>query len=51
MKKLIDIDDSVVKDLKRLALEDDKDLKKYIQDLLTKHAKTTKVIKNGIRKK
>ena len=34
MKKLIDIPDSIVKDLKILAVKNDKDLKNYIQDLI-----------------
>jgi hypothetical protein len=41
MKKLIDIPDEIVQDLKILAVRQDKDLKNYIQDLLVK------VVKNG----
>lgn len=37
MKKLIDIPDSIVKDLKILAVKNDKDLKNYIQDLISRH--------------
>lgn len=34
MEKLITIPDDIVKDLKHLAVDADKDLKTYIQDLL-----------------
>jgi len=34
MKKLIDIPDEIVKDLKKLAIDADKDLKNFIQDHL-----------------
>lgn len=37
MRKLIDIDDEIVKDLKIMAIESNKDLKNYIQDLLLAH--------------
>jgi len=37
MRKLIDIPDSIVKDLKILAVKNDKDLKNYIQDLISRH--------------
>jgi len=37
MRKLIDIKDEDVLPLKILAVKADKDLKNYIQDLLTKH--------------
>jgi hypothetical protein len=39
MKKLIDIPDEIVKDLKILAINDDKDLKNYLQDLIIEHVK------------
>lgn len=39
MRKLIDIPEDIVKPLKIKAIEADKDLKNYIQDLLIKHAK------------
>ena len=35
MKKLIDIPDEIVKDLKKLAIDENKDLKNFIQDHLT----------------
>jgi hypothetical protein len=34
MKKLIDIPEEILKDLKILAVKDGKDLKNYIQDIL-----------------
>lgn len=34
MKKLIDIPDEIVKDLKNLAIDENKDLKNFIQDHL-----------------
>lgn len=34
MKKLIDIPEEIVKDLKKLAIDADKDLKNFIQDHL-----------------
>ena len=37
MRKLIDIPEEIVKPLKILAIEADKDLKNYIQDLLIEH--------------
>ena len=39
MRKLIDIPEDIVKPLKILAIQDDKDLKNYIQDLLTRNVK------------
>jgi hypothetical protein len=42
MRKLIDIQDNIVKDLKRLALESDRDLKNFIQDLLKQHVAESK---------
>ena len=39
MRKLIDIPEDLVKPLKILAIEADKDLKNYIQDLLINHVK------------
>lgn len=42
MRKLIDIPDNIVKDLKILAIQADKDLKNYIQDLLIEHVKKSK---------
>lgn len=36
MKKIIDIPDEIVKDLKKLAVDEDKDLKTFIQDQLVK---------------
>ncbi len=35
MKKLIDIPEEIVKDLKKMAIDTDKDLKNFIQDHLT----------------
>ena len=37
MKKIIDIPDSIVKELKIMAVKNDKDLKNYIQDLISRH--------------
>ena len=34
MKKLIDIPEEIVKDLKKMAIDADKDLKNFIQDYL-----------------
>lgn len=42
MRKNIDIPDEIVKDLKKLAVDADKDLKNYIQDLLVMHVKKNK---------
>ena len=36
MRKVIDIPDEIVKDLKKLAIDQDKDLKNFIQDELKK---------------
>lgn len=35
MKKIIDIPEEIVKDLKKMAIDTDKDLKNFIQDHLT----------------
>jgi hypothetical protein len=46
MRKLIDIPDEIVKDLKRLALEADTNLKAYIENLVIEHhAKQSKKLK------
>jgi hypothetical protein len=37
MRKNIDIPDLIVKDLKKLAVDAERDLKNYIQDLLVQH--------------
>ncbi len=37
MKKLIDIPDEIVKPLKIMAVNKDRDLKNYIQDILVSH--------------
>lgn len=37
MKKIIDIPDSIVKELKIMAVKNDTDLKNYIQDLISRH--------------
>lgn len=42
MRKNIDIPDEIVKDLKKMAVDADKDLKNYIQDLLVEHVKKSK---------
>jgi hypothetical protein len=42
MRKLIDIPDELVKDLRILAAHADKDVKNYIQDLLVEHIKKNK---------
>lgn len=42
MRKNIDIPDDIVKDLKKMAVDADKDLKNYIQDLLVQHVKKNK---------
>jgi hypothetical protein len=42
MRKNIDIPIEIVKDLKKMAVDADKDLKNYIQDLLIEHAKKHK---------
>jgi hypothetical protein len=36
MRKLIDIPEEIVKDLKKMAVDEDKDLKNFIQDTLIK---------------
>lgn len=42
MRKNIDIPDEIVKDLKKMAIDADTDLKNYIQDLLIQHVKKHK---------
>jgi len=42
MRKNIDIPDSIVKDLKKLAVDAERDLKNYIQDLLMMHVEDSK---------
>ena len=42
MRKLIDIKPEYVQPLKILAVKADKDLKNYIQDLITEHVKKIK---------
>lgn len=42
MKKLIDIPDEIVKELKLIAVKNDTDLKNYIQDLILNQYKFTK---------
>lgn len=42
MRKIIDIDPAILKDLKIMAVKADKDLKNYIQDLLLKHVSKAK---------
>jgi len=42
MRKLIDIPDELIKDLKRLALEADQNPKLYIETLLINHIKQSK---------
>ena len=42
MRKLIDIPEEMVKPLKILAIQADKDLKNYIQDLLITHVLNAK---------
>ena len=39
MKKLIDIPDEIVKPLKIMAVNNDRDLKNYIQEVLISHVK------------
>ena len=60
MRKLIDIPDEIVQDLKILAVKQNKDLKNYIQDVLIAIAKplsssqkksTTKPMQTPIRQK
>ena len=42
MRKLIDIKEEDVQPLKMMAVLANKDLKNYIQDLITEHVKTLK---------
>lgn len=42
MRKLIDIPEEIVKDLKKIAVDADLDLKKYIEKLLVDHVKSVK---------
>jgi len=42
MRKLIDIPDELVKDLKILAAHADKDVKNYLQDFIIEHIKKNK---------
>jgi hypothetical protein len=41
MRKIIDIPNEIVKDLKKLAIDQDKDLKNFIQDELKKLVKNS----------
>tara|TARA_R110000787_G_scaffold44892_4_gene109772 strand:- start:924 stop:1277 length:354 start_codon:yes stop_codon:yes gene_type:complete len=43
MKKIIDIPDEIVKELKLLAIKDDTDLKNYIQNLISMHHKYSNI--------
>lgn len=45
MKKNIDIPDEIVKDLKKIAVDADRDLKNYIQDLLVEHVRNVTGLK------
>lgn len=47
MRKNIDIPDEIVKDLKKMAVDADRDLKNYIQDLLIARVKELKSTKNN----
>lgn len=42
MRKNIDIPDEIVKDLKKLAVDAERDLKNYVQDLLVQHVEHSK---------
>jgi hypothetical protein len=42
MKKLVDIPQELIKDLKILAAHADKDVKNYLQDLIIEHIKKNK---------
>ena len=48
MKKLIDIPDEIVKELKIIAVKNDSDLKNYIQDLILRQYEFTKVTEMAI---
>ena len=39
MRKLIDIPQEILQDLKIMAIKSDKDLKNYIQDVLSEHVR------------
>jgi hypothetical protein len=55
MKKLIDIPEEIVKDLKKMAIDADKDLKNFIQDhlifLVREEKKEQKTPTNGQSKR
>ena len=54
MKKLIDIPDEIVKDLKKLAIDENKDLKNFIQDhlvFLVRREKKEQKISTNIKSK
>ena len=42
MKKIIDIPDEILKPLKIMAVEGNRDLKNYIQDLLVNHIRKSR---------
>ena len=42
MKKIIDIPDKISKPLKIMAVEENRDLKNYIQDLLVNHIRKSR---------
>ena len=47
MRKLIDIPESIVKELKILAIENDTNLKNYIENLLMEHVTKKRVGKKS----
>jgi hypothetical protein len=50
MKKIIDIPDEIVQDLKILAVKSDKDLKNFIQDELVKLVEDSKNKNENLKK-
>ena len=50
MKKIIDIPDEIVQDLKILAVKSDKDLKNFIQDELVKLVRDSKIKNENLKK-
>ena len=48
MYKNIDIPDNIVNDLKKLAVDSERDLKNYIQDLLIQHVEESKRKSNNL---
>lgn len=50
MRKLIDIDDDIFKQIQLLAVQSDNDPKNYIQDIIIEHVKKERIKINARRR-